>query len=402
MKDGTPCDAAGWSAANLIGGEALVYGAGPAFLLVGLCSRWLFTTQAGSRGLRAAVFGSVAAIFFALAQQSYSRWARPIARCLVLGCVTPPEPSAAADDSDIVVQGLPGSVGMALLLVCLLAGSAHAALLFLTLRQPSGVEAEASHTPAPLLPSCRAGSCGWWLSAAAVLLLLLPFLIIAGGVLPLWAAFTPDQIAAYAAQAVNCSNPHDLCPELPGAWLTTQTVELREGVLIKLFPDVVIFYALIYLVLVVALLGRVVGPVHRALHYRPASLRLLGHPTCGALLFGAALTLAVALNATYWFHDHNYHGDGPDHGHNRLASERWARTFGQVASFLMGLALLPVSRNSVWTQLTGVPWEVAVSVHQIVAYGFLAAVLGHCVLFSKLFDDVSAAVPPPQPPSTRL
>ena len=326
MQDGTPCDAAGWSATNLIGGEALVYGGGPAFLLVGVCSRWLFTTQAGSRGLRAAVFGSVAAVFFALVQQSYSRWARPIARCLVLGCVTPPE-GAAADDSDIVVQGLPGSVGMALLLVSLLAGSAHAALLFLTLRQPGSAEAEASHTPAPLLPSCRPGSCGWSLCAASVLLLLLPFLIVAGGVLPLWAAFTPDQIATYAAQAVNCSNPHELCPELPGAWFTTQTVELGEGVLLKLFPDVVIFYALIYLVLVVALLGRVVGPVHRALHYRPVSLRLLGHPTCGALLFGAALTLAVALNATYWFHDHNYHGDGPDHGHNRLASVRPANLF---------------------------------------------------------------------------
>eukprot|EP01052_Picozoa_sp_SAG31_P033010 SAG31_NODE_3679_length_3994_cov_3.349422_4_plen_109_part_00 len=101
--------------------------------------------------------------------------------------------------------------------------------------------------------------------------------------------------------------------------------------------DVVIFYALIYAVTLVAMIGRLWPRLHRMLHYRPTSLWIYGHPTVGTVLFSTAVATAVLLNGTYWFQSHNYHEDGPGRGHNKETEERWARTFGQVASFTLGL-----------------------------------------------------------------
>eukprot|EP00966_Prymnesium_polylepis_P017611 405499-Prymnesium_polylepis.1 len=48
-----------------------------------------------------------------------------------------------------------------------------------------------------------------------------------------------------------------------------------------------------------------------------------------------------------------------------------------MANVLMGLLALPVSRNSIWAEVLGVPWEVGVSLHKLLGYAFLATGLAH-------------------------
>ena len=43
--------------------------------------------------------------------------------------------------------------------------------------------------------------------------------------------------------------------------------------------------------------------------------------------------------------------------------ENWARTLGQMANCLLGLLVLPVSRNSFFVTVFGVPWEAAIYWH---------------------------------------
>ena len=43
--------------------------------------------------------------------------------------------------------------------------------------------------------------------------------------------------------------------------------------------------------------------------------------------------------------------------------ENWARTLGQMANCLLGLLVLPVSRNSFFVTMFGVPWEAAIYWH---------------------------------------
>ena len=79
----------------------------------------------------------------------------------------------------------------------------------------------------------------------------------------------------------------------------------------------------------------------------------------------------LVLEAMYWFGAHDWSKyDGEP-------KQRWARQLGQMANVLMGLLALPVSRNSIWSEVLGVPWEVSISLHRLLGYAFLAVGLAH-------------------------
>ena len=57
--------------------------------------------------------------------------------------------------------------------------------------------------------------------------------------------------------------------------------------------------------------------------------------------------------------DHAYRGGKRPLSNAHLA----ARVLGQTANFLMGLMLLPVAKNSVFTACFGIAWEQVIFVH---------------------------------------
>jgi hypothetical protein len=58
-----------------------------------------------------------------------------------------------------------------------------------------------------------------------------------------------------------------------------------------------------------------------------------------------------------------------------------------VGNFVMGLLILPVSKNSAWSSVFGVTWEAVSVYHQVLGYLFLATVLTHMGLFWKVYAE---------------
>ena len=82
----------------------------------------------------------------------------------------------------------------------------------------------------------------------------------------------------------------------------------------------------------------------------------------------AALLLGYALTASYYLAAAQ--ADDPAPG----------RTAGRLIAPTLGLLLLPMTRNSLWLPLLGVPFERAVKVHQVTAVLLLGLVIAHAVL----------------------
>jgi len=61
---------------------------------------------------------------------------------------------------------------------------------------------------------------------------------------------------------------------------------------------------------------------------------------------------------------------------------------GQILNLLVGLLLLPVSRNSVWTVVFGISWEAMVKFHTWMGSLLLLCIVCHIGLFWKKVDEV--------------
>src|SRR3546814_18911720 len=53
----------------------------------------------------------------------------------------------------------------------------------------------------------------------------------------------------------------------------------------------------------------------------------------------------------------------------------------------MGLMLLPITRNSIWSIVFGVSWEAMVRFHRVLGYLFLGMIVLHMLCWWKVYDD---------------
>ena len=175
------------------------------------------------------------------------------------------------------------------------------------------------------------------------------------------------------------------CPEYAGASLHTVSWRLSSHVALKFFPDVWIFYAMIYAATLFGVVATHVPACRAAMRRRPAWLalpavpRLLPHGynlLVGQVVFASILAVPLLAICAYWFFDHDWHNKAAQ-GTYWSSSNKAARTLGQLGSMLLGLLALPVARNSVWLGLFGVSWESAISLHQILGRLFVAVVVAH-------------------------
>ena len=194
-----------------------------------------------------------------------------------------------------------------------------------------------------------------------------------------WEAFTADGLKGFASKSLGNSsaackktvpgNPHahiNMCPEIldGDAIMTTFSITLDEGraegharIVLKVFPDIWIFYGALLLVLAASCLAQEVDAVHYAVH-RP--VRCLRGNTIAQAGVALVLFVAVAFWLVYWIHDHNWHETWPVGQKETL--EVASRTAGQLGLFFLGMLLFPVSRSSMWTKLCGIAWDRALKV----------------------------------------
>lgn len=155
----------------------------------------------------------------------------------------------------------------------------------------------------------------------------------------------------------------------PGIFVTQNWV-VREGVAVmKAWPDVLLFYGFIYFVTVVGLLGQSHVSFRKFLHWRPAAFRGVSVGTVG---LGTAFAVMLGLWVWYWRYVHSFLGTPSPGQPKTWPQERTSRTFGQIGSLVLGLLVLPVSRNSIWVTVFGVSWEATLWVHIWLSYFFIA------------------------------
>jgi hypothetical protein len=155
----------------------------------------------------------------------------------------------------------------------------------------------------------------------------------------------------------------------------------QTAVNLKLFPDILIFYIFIYVVSLFAYVSHVYHPLQILMERRILYPRF--NITLGEMLFVSITAIMVGGEFAYWYRQHVYEYIYPV---IRSTQEIAARSMGQVSNILMGLLVLPVSKNSVWFYVFNISWEQAIKYHKWLAYSFLLSVLIHAMLWWNVFS----------------
>ena len=142
------------------------------------------------------------------------------------------------------------------------------------------------------------------------------------------------------------------------------TWRLSEDVVVKFWPDTVIFYACLELAVLVAGVGA------EFLAVRTAAAKIAVNGQASSF---SSLVLFITPFVEYWMHDHAFHGGK----FNDYVLKKPARTAGLVASAFMGLLLLPVSKRSSVLTAIGLSWESTLWMHIALVVLFLFSACLH-------------------------
>ena len=121
------------------------------------------------------------------------------------------------------------------------------------------------------------------------------------------------------------------------------------------------------------------------MEWRPRMLKGLGL-TFGETLFGFSVVAFTFITFCYVFFD--WYADPHVKWLGSTVSERWGRCLGQTALFPMGVMILPVSRNSIWSTVLNYPSEEMLKFHKFSAVMFLVLAFGHLFAFMGVFASL--------------
>lgn len=209
---------------------------------------------------------------------------------------------------------------------------------------------------------------------AIVLLLFYPFMIFCCCAMPTWwNSFTKTGIQAYQQDRPSQS------------FGTYWAVTVANGALVlKLFPDIVMYYGVIYLVALVSIVAKIWQPLANFFHYRPLSSWGLAYMSVGDICWGVVVG-GLLVGVFVWFY--LFHGWEQSSVSSRSNSERAARSMGQVANVVVGLLVLPVTRNSAWTWVLSLSREGIMIYHQVLGYTLLLVIGSHMILWWMVFIE---------------
>eukprot|EP00746_Dinoflagellata_sp_MGD_P125978 gnl/MRDRNA2_/MRDRNA2_60900_c0_seq1.p1 gnl/MRDRNA2_/MRDRNA2_60900_c0~~gnl/MRDRNA2_/MRDRNA2_60900_c0_seq1.p1 ORF type:complete len:829 (-),score=87.29 gnl/MRDRNA2_/MRDRNA2_60900_c0_seq1:59-2200(-) len=202
-------------------------------------------------------------------------------------------------------------------------------------------------------------------AASCLAFFIIPICVLLTGLLPnKFKMFNLSGISAYMASEVKGA-------EVDQAWMRTLNVPLSNDVVLKLYPDTMLFYAFLEVLAVVSIFSALLPVFKKWLGKHGVGNFSIGE--CGVLLLFAAL---LSLWFFYWTHEHLYEG-----GVWTGSKEQIARAFGQTAVLFMSLTLLPATKNSLWLEALGISWEKSLWVHRWMGRACLIAMLGHVIGF---------------------
>eukprot|EP01038_Epipyxis_sp_PR26KG_P005895 gene5895-8134_t len=188
-------------------------------------------------------------------------------------------------------------------------------------------------------------------------LILYPILFIACISLPTWwYRFTKYNLQVYEADQPSKSYGF--------YW----AIVINDNLILKIFPDIFVYYLSIYIVTIIALLSQINQTVRKFLHKRP---------------FNSLGSMVISLFC-YWYYNHCWE---QKLNSTRTNAELAARSVGQISNLLVGLLLLPMARNSIWSIVFGVSSESLLIWHQYLGGAFVFSVVIHMFLWWKAFAN---------------
>ena len=210
-----------------------------------------------------------------------------------------------------------------------------------------------------------------WISEAIFIallfLVLYPILILACTLLPTWW----NNFSRLKIQQYQMSVPSQ-------AYGTYWALQLNNNILLKLYPDIAIYYGAIYFVSILALIAQFWSPL------RLFFLKRLTPTVCvGQALLGFGLFSLLVGEWCYWFFSHAWENNLVK---PRSNAELAARSFGQIGNVVIGLLVLPVAKNGVWSRIFGVSWEGMIIYHKILGYTFLLIILAHMFSWWAVYE----------------
>jgi hypothetical protein len=166
---------------------------------------------------------------------------------------------------------------------------------------------------------------------------------------PIWNHVEPVYATSYSPEAI---------------W----NITIGNGIILKLFLDSIVYYAVVLVVSVVLLLSALSEPFR----YRMRKHKL-GH--IGALLCFAFLVVFWIVYWTFYF--------GPFHRspEGDTWSERLGRSSGQLCNLFLAFTFIPASRNSVFHALAGVSFDSIIIYHRWLGTCFVGSVVLHLVFW---------------------
>jgi len=166
-------------------------------------------------------------------------------------------------------------------------------------------------------------------------------------------------------------------------------ITISELLNYKFFPQIIIFYCYIYGIVVVALLAKMFPRLRKFFAWRPTAfntLPFMDSCTMGEFLMAALFIIFTLATFSYTFWD--WYGIPHVKWKGAPLTERWGRCLGQSSLFPMGVMILPVSRNSIWSKLLDYPWDGMIKFHKWMSITFLAISTGHMIAFWFCFKSL--------------
>lgn len=297
--------------------------------------------QHGSIHLKLAVFVTLFIGSLICAGYAYDM-GHEILECGILFCMG----SNANDTSDRYGYGAPIMMGTLYFFLALLFAFIFGYVIFITFilqRSGSRLEINTLLVSKPLLAtqSPNSYSPSNFLILAIVFGLLLPFTFFLSISLPSWW----NQFTRYKLEDYLGSKPNQ-------AYGYYWSVQLSNNFIVKIFPDIMMYYGSIYLVVIIALLAEKSAYIRQQLTARYKCIP--GHRSVAEVLMLLLVGALVIGQFIYFSTEHCYELTPCA---DRTSVERTARAAGLVAVLVMGLLILPVTKNSILTIVFDMSWE---------------------------------------------
>lgn len=161
--------------------------------------------------------------------------------------------------------------------------------------------------------------------------------------------------------------------------MTTQTWRWSDDLVLKFYPDTVLFYGCLEVIALAALAAAWIPSFNHRL-----SKRLWGDFSTGECAVVSLFGLLTLLWTIYWGSHHLYEGGK----FNSSTSEIVARTFGMEAVLFMSMALFPASRNSLWLEALGISYERSLWAHRWLGGLSILMIVCHFLAFWVRFAEL--------------